>query len=97
MKRKQFISAILSAFAAAALTANARGLCATDMDYTADGAVDTFDLIAARKTASKEELLRLNDFILGKPVSNAGYTLIWSDEFDGNELNSDKWSYELGN
>ncbi|MBR5165043.1 MAG: glycoside hydrolase family 16 protein [Ruminococcus sp.] len=97
MKRKQFISAILSAFAGAALTANARGLCATDMDYTADGAVDTFDLIAARKTASKEELLHLNDFILGKPVSNGGYTLIWSDEFDGNELNSDNWSYELGN
>lgn len=25
------------------------------------------------------------------------YVLVWSDEFDGNCLNMDKWSYELGN
>jgi beta-glucanase (GH16 family) len=34
----------------------------------------------------------LNDEIMKKD----GYTLIWSDEFDGDELNSDIWNYELG-
>lgn len=31
------------------------------------------------------------------PDSYAGYTLIWSDEFDGNILNRDHWNYEIGN
>ena len=25
-----------------------------------------------------------------------GYTLVWSDEFNENEIDSNKWSYELG-
>lgn len=94
---KKIISAAVSLLAAAAASTCMQALCAVDMDYTSDGAVDTFDLIAARKSASKEELQRLNDFILGKPVTSSGYTLIWSDEFDGESLDTEKWSFELGN
>ena len=25
-----------------------------------------------------------------------GYTLIWQDEFDGNQLNPENWTYDLG-
>ena len=27
----------------------------------------------------------------------AGYTLVWSDEFNGNEVNASNWTFELGN
>lgn len=30
-------------------------------------------------------------------VPERTYELVWSDEFDGTELNSDNWSYEIGN
>ena len=66
------------------------------MDYNKDGAVDAFDLVEARKTASAGELEKLSDFLLGKPADN-GYKLVWSDEFDGDALDDTKWSYELGN
>ncbi|GAB5408301.1 MAG: hypothetical protein BalsKO_06660 [Balneolaceae bacterium] len=31
------------------------------------------------------------------PGSYLGYSLTWSDEFDGNKLNTDNWNFELGN
>lgn len=31
------------------------------------------------------------------PISYVGYTTAWSDEFDGSSLNTDDWSYEMGN
>lgn len=31
------------------------------------------------------------------PSSYNGMTLLWSDEFDGEELNQEDWSYEIGN
>ena len=71
------------------------------MDYNSDGAVNIFDMVEARKSgASAPELKRLSDFILGKgdtQPAEDGYTLLWSDEFDGTDLDMDKWSYELGN
>ena len=30
------------------------------------------------------------------PETYAGYTLAWSDEFDGSTINTDNWTYELG-
>ena len=30
------------------------------------------------------------------PTSYSGYTLAWSDEFDGTSLNTNDWTYELG-
>jgi len=30
------------------------------------------------------------------PESYTGYDLVWQDEFDGNELNQNDWSYEIG-
>ena len=30
------------------------------------------------------------------PISREGYTLVWNDEFSGNSLNTDDWSYEIG-
>lgn len=30
------------------------------------------------------------------PISYAGYTLAWSDEFNGNALNTQNWNYETG-
>jgi beta-glucanase (GH16 family) len=31
------------------------------------------------------------------PTSYEGYTLAWSDEFDGNTVNTDNWSFDIGN
>lgn len=31
------------------------------------------------------------------PTEYAGYSLIWQDEFTGNSINSDDWSFDLGN
>jgi beta-glucanase (GH16 family) len=31
------------------------------------------------------------------PRSYAGYTLVWSDEFDSNQINQNNWSFETGN
>lgn len=31
------------------------------------------------------------------PTSYSGYTLVWSDEFDGTDLNISDWNYETGN
>ena len=73
----------------------------SDIDFNSDGIVDIFDMIRARKSgASAEELQRLSCFLLGSTVETYqkdGYTLLWSDEFSGNELDLSKWSYELGN
>jgi beta-glucanase (GH16 family) len=30
-------------------------------------------------------------------IDNPRWTLIWSDEFDGDEINTDKWRFDLGN
>jgi hypothetical protein len=30
------------------------------------------------------------------PLSYSGYSLVWSDEFDGNSLNMNNWTYETG-
>jgi len=30
------------------------------------------------------------------PMAHAGYNLVWNDEFDGNALNTQFWSYETG-
>ena len=30
------------------------------------------------------------------PLVYEGYTLIWNDEFDGNDVNTDNWSFETG-
>jgi beta-glucanase (GH16 family) len=32
-----------------------------------------------------------------KPDSPAGWTLVWSDEFDGNAVDPAKWDFEIGN
>ena len=97
MKISKIITCLLSTLTVISFMATIPGLCAVDMDYTADGVVDTFDLISARKSGNENEILRLNDFILGKTTSKDEYILEWSDEFDGNSINSDNWSYELGN
>jgi beta-glucanase (GH16 family) len=31
------------------------------------------------------------------PTSYPGYTLAWSDEFDGDSVNTDNWSFDIGN
>ncbi|WP_295077301.1 glycoside hydrolase family 16 protein [Ruminococcus sp.] len=73
----------------------------TAMDFNSDGIVDIFDMVSARKSgASAEELRCLSGFLLGSNAGTEpedGYTLLWSDEFSGNELDMSKWSYELGN
>lgn len=72
-------------------------LCAVDLDYNGDGKVNTFDMISARSTADKGSMKKLEDFLFCRPVENNGYTLEWSDEFDGDSLDMSKWSYETGN
>ncbi len=67
-----------------------------DMDYNGDGVVDAFDMVNARKTASAAELKRLSDYLLGVK-GGSEYKLVWSDEFGGDTLDADKWTYELGN
>ena len=51
-------------------------------DLNGDGAVDIFDL-----GLLKRKLLQ----------ADTGMQLVWSDEFDGDALDSEKWRYELGN
>ena len=31
------------------------------------------------------------------PDNYSGYTLTWSDEFDGNQINTNNWGYDIGN
>ena len=96
---------ILRAAAAAAvlLMAVPGAVCADSavyMDYNSDGTVDIFDMVSARKQGrSAAELKSLGGFLLGNGAQAPaeGYTLLWSDEFDGSGLDTDKWSYELGN
>ncbi|HRR77395.1 MAG TPA: glycoside hydrolase family 16 protein [Ruminococcus sp.] len=67
-----------------------------DMDYDGNGIVDGFDLVLARQTASDSDIKRLSDFLLQRQPEDE-YTLIWSDEFDGNAVDTDKWSFDTGN
>ncbi|MEJ5284751.1 MAG: glycan-binding surface protein [Brevinematales bacterium] len=32
-----------------------------------------------------------------KPFDTTGWTLVWSDEFDGTSVNTSKWSFDIGN
>ena len=96
-----FRAAAAAAVLLAAVPAAVFADSAIDMDYNSDGAVDIFDMVSARKQgANADELHRLSGFLLGSgaesPLSEK-YRLVWSDEFDGNSLDADKWSYELGN
>ncbi len=40
--------------------------------------------------------LAIDDTGYTTPTSYAGYDMVWNDEFDGNTLNLDDWTYELG-
>ena len=99
MRLLKIIAAAAVLFAAVPFAVSA--VRASDMDVNSDGAVDIFDMVRARKNeASAEELRNLSSFLLGSRTDSShenGYTLIWSDEFSGTELDSGKWSYELGN
>ena len=102
MNTKVLFSAFLSAsFLLTAVPFSSSAAAEQNMDYNNDNYVDIFDLITARQnSASENELSRLGSFLLGEDISieNLGdYALIWSDEFDGNALDMEKWSYELGN
>ncbi|WP_051411537.1 glycoside hydrolase family 16 protein [Ruminococcus flavefaciens] len=96
----------IKALAAAVIAAAAVpiSVCADSsavMDYNSDSVVDIFDMVSARKSGvSGAELKKLSGFLLGNGAEAApeeGYKLIWSDEFSGDSLDMDKWSYELGN
>ena len=102
MKSKKLLSLLMTGcIVSAAIPVCVYAVSRIDMDYNSDETVDVFDMISARqRSASKEELESLSSFLHGQykaPVTAEGYTLIWSDEFDGNSLDTDKWSYELGN
>ncbi len=86
-------SAVLTLLGSMSLNA----LCAVDMDYSGDGIVSTFDMIGARNTGDEKAMKKLEDFLFCRPSDGDGYTLQWSDEFDGDSLDMSKWSYELGN
>ena len=53
MKISKIITSLLSTLTVISFMATIPGLCAVDMDYTADGVVDTFDLISARKSGNE--------------------------------------------
>ncbi|HQM00249.1 MAG TPA: glycoside hydrolase family 16 protein, partial [Ruminococcus flavefaciens] len=102
MKSKKLLSLLMTGcIVSASIPVCVYAVSRIDMDYNSDETVDVFDMISARqRSASKEELESLSSFLHGQykaPVTAEGYTLIWSDEFDGNSLDTDKWSYELGN
>lgn len=75
--------------------------CADNYDIVSDNSVDCFDIVSARKSFSENNSQMLSDicdYVLGKGTSKTDdWVLTWSDEFDGNELDSTKWSYDLGN
>ena len=99
MKIVKFITAAVLLLAAVPAAAAADGRI--NMDYNSDGRVDVFDMVSARRSgASSAELNRLSSFLLGSDAGAAakdGWILKWSDEFDGDGLDGQKWSYELGN
>ena len=101
MKHTKLWSVIVSgALSAVLLPSYANALSTADMDYTGDNIVNAFDLVAAGQSgASVTELQRLQDFLLCRPSQQSadGYTLKWSDEFSGDSLDMNNWSYELGN
>lgn len=67
-----------------------------NMDYDGNGIIDGFDLVLARQTASDKEIKRLSNFLLQRQPEDE-YSLVWSDEFDGDSVDSSKWGYDLGN
>lgn len=101
-KKMKLLSTLSAAIIVAAIVPT---IVSTDspipLDYNNDNTVNVFDMVTARQSnASAAELETLCDFLLGKSngdVTENGYRLIWSDEFDGDSLDMDKWSYELGN
>jgi glycosyl hydrolase family 16/Calx-beta domain-containing protein len=48
-------------------------------------------------TINNDDIISSNDDGYTTPTSYPGYTLTWSDEFNGTDLNLSDWNYETGN
>ena len=69
MKSKKFVLSLIAAAAVCLSPAYAFAASSISMDYCPDEVIDCFDVIAARKQgASKDELRKVQDFVLGKKV-----------------------------
>ena len=80
-----------------ALFDNEIDLVQADLDY--DYRLTVLDLIYERKLLVKiytqEDLYRDNTGE-NNYAKNSDYELVWSDEFNGTNLNTDNWGYEMG-
>lgn len=95
---KKIISMAAVVIAAGMVMPNiAYSLETSDMDLNRDEYVDVFDLVEARKKGENGDITAIRNFLLGDESAPSGYKLIWSDEFDGDAPDMEKWSYELGN
>lgn len=80
-----------------ALYDNQIDLVQADLDY--DFRLTVLDLIYERKLLSKiytQEELYQDNTGENNYANNSDYELVWSDEFNGTQLNTDNWNYELG-
>ena len=59
------------------------------IDVNADGVVTLLDLVALKKSFTNFDLTDQN----GDTISLNGYRLVWSDDFNTENIDSDKWNF----
>ncbi len=88
MNKKIIVAVVsLSLLSTSFLTVSAENFT---YDANNDSIVDCFDMALMRKT---DDVSPIRDFLLNK----SDWNLVWNEEFEGTELDSSKWSYEMGN
>ncbi|MDA8963390.1 family 16 glycosylhydrolase [Pseudomonadales bacterium] len=76
------------------------GVASLGVDTDNDGVDDSVDICS---DTPPNTIVRINGcdvtFIGGyeSPLTYSGYSLVWSDEFSGNTLNTNDWTHETGN
>lgn len=76
------------------------GVASLGVDTDNDGVDDSVDICS---DTPPNTIVRINGcdvtFIGGyeSPLTYSGYSLVWSDEFSGNTLNTNDWTHEIGN
>jgi len=55
-----------------------------------------FDGIGLGVINNDDTKIPVTDFGYSTPINYPGKTLVWNDEFNGNELNINDWSYDVG-
>ena len=89
--KNKLISLMLVLAMLASVGLTACGDSAANSDVTEE-TVNTDESAATEESAAAEE----DDYVDKMDRSDEGFTLIWNDEFDGDALDSTKWTYMYG-